>query len=412
MQGPGELWRRLLFLFESRRFHREMEEELRFHLEKKAEKNRDDGMDAEEAAYAAQRRLGNVLRLASQSRAAWGWSAVDHLTQDARFALRGLCRNRVFSFVVIFTFSCSIGVNSAVFSAVYALLLNPYPFPHADRIVSVEARHISGKNNNTGWRDFEDWRRQNAVFDSMAVEPWIGGYTLTGMGEPQRISGGLTTSDFLGVLSIEPALGRFFRTDEAVPGAPPVAVLTYAAWQSRFGGREDVLGRALTLDGRQFTIIGVLPRQFVFPGEETCEFFAPLRDNSQSRYQHQYGVVARLKDGISMARAQSDMSAIAARLELDYPATNKGWGIRVRPLAEALAEQTRVPVLVLFFAVGFVLLLACVTVAGLLLARASGLQLSRCCYRPLASTGSWSIRSGSARARWAFAWPWGPRGRV
>ena len=372
MQGPGELWRRLIFLLESRRFHREMEEELRFHLERKAEKNGADGMDAEEAHYAARRRLGNLMRLESESRNAWGWAAVDHLFQDARFALRGLVRNPTFSLIVVFTFACGIGVNSAIFSAVNALLLNPYPFPRADRIVSVSAHHISGKNQGTGWRDYQDWLQQNAVFDSMAINPWNGGYTLTGMGEPQRITGGETTPDFLRVLGIEPALGRFFRPEETLPGAPQVAVLTHATWQSRFSGSADVLGRTLMLNGRPFTIIGVLPSRFAFPGMQTVEFYAPLRDTAQSRYQHQYEVIARLKDDVSIARAQSDMSAIAARLERDYPATNKGWGIEVRPLREVLAQEARMPVLVLFPAVGFVLLLACVTVAGLLFARASG----------------------------------------
>jgi len=294
------------------------------------------------------------------------------LLQDMRFALRGLGRNRAFSLVVVFTFACGIGVNSAIFSAVYALLLNPYPFPQADRIVSVDARHISGKNSGTGWLDFQDWRQQNSVFDAMAIIPWTGGYTLTGMGEPQRITGGETTPEFLRVLGIGPAMGRFFSPEDAVPGAPPVAVLTWTGWQSRLGGSAEVLGRALTLNGRQVTIIGVLPPRFAFPGVETCEFFAPLRDTTNSRYQHQYGVAARLKDGVSMERAQSEMSAIASRLERDFPATNTGWGITVQPLREIFAGEARTPVLVLFSAVGCVLLLACVTVAGLMLARASG----------------------------------------
>jgi putative ABC transport system permease protein len=373
MEGLGEFWRRFLFLLRGGRFNREMEEELRFHLERKTEQNRDDGMSAEEAAYAARRRFGNAALLKEKSREAWGWSAVDHLLQDVKFAVRSLSRNPVFTAIVILTLAFGIGVNTAIFSAVHALLLNPYPFPQADRIVSVEARHISGKNDNTGYQDFLDWQRQNAVFESMAITPWTGEYTLTGQGEPQRIAGGGTTADFLRVLGIQPALGRFFTAEEDQPGAPRVAVLTYESWRQRLNADPGVLGRAMTVDGTQLTIVGVLPPGFVFPGIEACDFFAPLHGpSSLGRTQHQYGVVARLKPGITVAQAQSDMSTIAHRLELEYPATNTGWGVRVQPLSDALAEQVRTPVEIFFCTVGFVLLLACVNVSGLMLARASG----------------------------------------
>ena len=369
----GELWRRLLFLLQGSRFNREMEEELRFHLKSKTELNRESGMGADEARYAAIRRIGNTALLKERSREAWGWSAIDHFMQDVKFAIRELSRNPLFAIVVILTLAFGIGVNTAIFSAVNALLLNPYPFPQPDRIVSVEARHISGKNSSTGYQDFLDWQRQNAVFESMAIVPWTGAYTLTGQGEPQRITGGATTPEFLRVLGIQPVLGRFFTTAEDQPGAPPVAVLTYEAWRKRFGADPGVLGRTLTLDGQQFTVIGVLPRGFVFPGIETCEGFIALRENSSlGRTQHQYSVIARLKPGVSIEQAQSDMSTIASRLEQQYPATNTGWGVKVQPLRAALAEEARTPVLAMFSAVGFVLLLACVNVSGLLLARASG----------------------------------------
>ena len=181
-----------------------MEEEMRFHLERKTEQNRDDGMSAEEAGYAARRRFGNAALLKEKSREAGSWSAVDHFIQDVKFAVRSLSRNPVFTIIVILTLAFGIGVNTAIFSAVHALLLNPYPFPQAGRIVSVEARHISGKNSNIGYQDFLDWQRQNAVFESMAITPWTGEYTLTGQGEPQRIAGGGTTADFLRVLGCYP----------------------------------------------------------------------------------------------------------------------------------------------------------------------------------------------------------------
>jgi putative ABC transport system permease protein len=373
MEGPGELWRRLLFLLGRGRFNREMEEEMRFHVESRAERNRAEGMDGDEAGFAARRRFGNAPLLEEKSREAWGWSALDHLAQDVKFAVRSLRKNPFFVVVVVLTLAFGIGVNTAIFSVVNALLLNPYPFPQPDRILSVEARHVSGKNSNTGYRDFLDWQQQNAVFEAMAITPESRGYTLTGQGEPQRMTGGLTTAGFLRVLGIRPVLGRFFTAEEDSPGAARVAVLTYATWRQRFDGDPAVLGRTMTLNGLNFTVIGVLPRGFAFPGIETWDFLTAVRESaSMGRTQHQYGVVARLKSGVTVEQAQSEMSTIAQRLEKQYPATNTGWGVKVQPIGAALAEGTGTLVWVLFAAVGFVLLLACVNVSGLLLARASG----------------------------------------
>lgn len=350
-----------------------MEEEMRFHLERKTEQNRDDGMSAEEAGYAARRRFGNAALLKERSREAWGWSAVDHFMQDVKFAVRSLSRNPVFTLIVVLTLAFGIGVNTAIFSAVHALLLNPYPFPRPDRIVSVEARHISGKNGNTGYQDFLDWQHQNSVFDAMAIVPWTGSYTLTGQGAPRRIMGGTTTAGFWKVLGIQPAMGRFFIEEDDLPGAAQVALLTWEEWEQRYGKDPGILGRSVTVEGGSFAIIGVLPRGFVYPGIPTCEMFAPLHGKSSlGRTQHQYSVAARLKPGVSVAQAQSDMSMIASRLEKLYPETNTGWRIRVRPLRDALAQEVRGPVLVMSTSVVFVLLLACVNISGLLLARASG----------------------------------------
>ncbi|HUJ31186.1 MAG TPA: ABC transporter permease [Candidatus Acidoferrum sp.] len=293
--------------------------------------------------------------------------------QDVRYGIRTLRKSPGFTAVAVLILALGIGANTAIFSAVNALLLNPYPFTQPNRIVWLDARHISGKNSSTGYRDFLDWRDQSTVFEEMAITPWTGAYTLTGQGAPQRIVGGATTVGFLRVLGIHPVVGRWFTAEEDKPGAPRVAVLTYAAWQRRFWGRTDVLGRTLELNGQPFTVIGVLPSSFAFPGIETCEFFTALQESPlNGRYQHQYGVLARMKPEITIERAQSDMTTIARRLEQDYPETNTGWGVVVAPIRQAIAAQARAPVTVLFSAVAFVLLLTCVNLAGLLLARASG----------------------------------------
>jgi putative ABC transport system permease protein len=295
------------------------------------------------------------------------------LIQDIRYAIRTLLNAPGFTLGATLTLALAIGANTAIFSAIDALLLHPYPFPEPSRIVVVSAVHARGDNSGAGYRDFLDWREQNTVFDEMAILPWIGAYTLTGQGEPQRINGGEPTAGFFRVLGIQPVLGRFFTIDEDKPGGPRVAVISYQSWQRRFSARPDILGQSMILDGAPYTIIGVMPRRFAYPGLKTSEFWAPLgEDPGKGRFQHQYSVIARLKPGISITRAQADMSAIAHRLELQYPETNRDWHLKVSPLEDSLAHQIEAPAAILFSAVTFVLLLACANVAGLMLVRASG----------------------------------------
>jgi putative ABC transport system permease protein len=250
---------------------------------------------------------------------------MDTLWQDLRYAIRTLARSPAFSAIAALTLALAIGANTAIFSAINALLLNPYPFPDSNRVVLLDARHVSGNNSPKGYRDFLDWRHQNTVFENMAIVPWIGTYTLTGLGEPQRLTGGATTAGFLSVLRVQLSRGRFFSSEEDKPGAPRVALLSYAAWRKYFGGAANVLGRPITLDGEPFTVIGVMPRRFVFPGIQTCDFFTALRESAfMGRRQHQYDVVARMKPGVTLVEAQANMTAIAQRLTQDFPDTNTG----------------------------------------------------------------------------------------
>lgn len=298
---------------------------------------------------------------------------MSRLSHELRYAIRMLAKSPSFTFVAAVTLAVAIGANTAIFSAINALLLNPYSFPESDRVVLLDARHVSGKNSNTGYRDYLDWQEQNTVFENVAIVPWIGTYTLTGQGEPQRVIGGDTTADFLRVVGVQPARGRFFSPDEDRPHAPRVALLSYAAWQKYFGESADILGRTITLNGEPFTVIGIMPRHFVFPGTPTCDFFTALRESgSGGRFQHQYGVVARMKPGVTLAQAQANMTAIANRLAQEYPESNVGWGVVVLPVRQALVVEARQPTFILFSAVIFVLLLACANLTGLLLARASG----------------------------------------
>jgi hypothetical protein len=310
-----------------------------------------------DAEHRAALEFFNATLLNETSREAWGWGPLDRLFQDVRCAARMLRKSPGFTAVVVAVLALGIGANTAAFSGMYVLMLNPFPFHAADRIVYLHARHANGRNSGTGWLDFSDWRAQNVVFEEMAVFPQAAGVTLTGDGEPHRI---------------QPALGRLFSSEDSQLGAPRVVVIGYARWQRSYGGQADALGRSVILDGAPRTIVGVVPERFALPGVQTCEFWMPLRQgNSLQRDQHHFDVIARMKPGISLERAQADMTAIARRLEQAYPETNIGWGIAVKPLRAPILDMAAKPILVRSCAVLFVLVLACANVAGLLVARGS-----------------------------------------
>jgi putative ABC transport system permease protein len=298
--------------------------------------------------------------------------AVASAIGDIRYAVRMLVREPWFSAAAIFILAIGIGANTAVFSLANAVVFNPYPFPQQDRIVLLLGVHSSGQNHSTGYRDFLDWREQSASYEEMAIAPNSYSVTLTGNGEPERLQGFSASSGIFKVLGVQPFLGRTFTAEEDRPGAPRVAVLSYPAWKRLFAGSPNVLNRSMILDGNSHTILGILPESVVFPGLGPCDFWAPLReDPARGRYQHQYGVLARLKPGVSQRSAQAEISGIAQRLAQQYPESNRGWGVEVMTLREALAGGVRKPVGALFLAVFTVLLLACANVAGLQLARAS-----------------------------------------
>jgi putative ABC transport system permease protein len=385
------LWRRFRVLFQREEFDRELEEEMECHRHMMAQAEVEAGASPQEASRQAAIQFGNTASLRETSRDAWGWGPVERVVQDLRYGVKVLRKNPGFTLVALLVLALGIGASTAAFSMMQVLMVNPLPFPGADRIVYVDARHISRNNSGTGYRDFLDWREQNTVFEEMAIFPWASAYTLSAEGEPERVKVARTTPGFDRVLAFRPALGRFFSAGEDRIGGPPVVLISYAAWQQRYAGRADVLGRTVTLDGATHTIIGVLPDHFALRGIRTSEFWMPIREGpAADRLQHQYGVLARLKPGISIERAQADMTAIARRLERDYPRTNTGWGIAVTPVRpEVLGIDDR-PFLVLIAAVFSVLLLACANIAGMLLARGSA-RAQEMTIRASLGAGRWRI---------------------
>jgi predicted permease len=294
--------------------------------------------------------------------------------QDVRYAGRLLVKQPGVTAIAVLTLSIGIGGNTAIFSAVDAVLLRPLPYDDPDRLVKVwEKRQTEGVLDNVvAPADFRDWARMNTAFEAMAALMPIT-TDLTGTGEPVRLSAAVVSPPFFDILRVRPALGRSFRAEEAVAGQHRVVILGHGLWQSRFGGDASVVGRKILLNGVPHEVVGVLPRHFQFPGS-AIEIWAPLALEgvpTLSRSNHSLEVYARLKADVTVDRARMEMDRVAAILSKDYADTNRTHGAFVRPFAEDLRLPFRSGLLMLLGAVAFVLLIACVNVANLLLATAA-----------------------------------------
>ena len=300
------------------------------------------------------------------------------LAQDLRYGLRSLVRNPGFSAVAILALALGIGPNSAIFTMVNAVLLKPLPMPEPNRVVMIWQTLLKSGFDQmpVSANDYLDWKRQAHSFDEMAAAFAIPEYGLniSGAGEPERVGAALASKEFLPALGIKPVVGRNFLPEEDRPGGPPAVLISHALWQRRFHSDPSAVGRTLTVDGVPRTIVGVVPHEL---GElVAADVWLPTAiDPSHSeRGNHNYGVVARLKPGVTVKQARAEMMVIAKRLEREYPATNNGWGVRLFPMAEMFSGRIRPVLLVLLGAVGLLLLIACANLANLLLARAATRQ--------------------------------------
>jgi putative ABC transport system permease protein len=295
------------------------------------------------------------------------------LLADIRFGLRTIFNRPVFAIVAILTLALGIGANTAIFSVVNAVLLTPLPYDEPDELVILWGKsHISNLDQQpASLPDFIDCRDSSQLFDRIAATR-TQGFNLTDAGEPERVSGARISAGLLSLLGVEPILGRDFVNKEAEPGGEPVILLGHSLWQQRYGSDPSMIGRALNVDGKSYTVVGILPRGFYYPAPDTA-LYVPLVPQASEliRGNRFLRVTGRLKPGVSLAEARAEMDTLAGRLSEQYPDTNSGWGIEVVPLREQVVGRIRPALMVLLGAVGCVLLIACANVANLLLARAA-----------------------------------------
>ena len=301
---------------------------------------------------------------------------MDSFVSDIRYAVRNLLKRPGFTAIAVLTLAIGIGANSAIFSAVNALLLKPFPFPGLDRVVAIwDKDPIRGyEHNEVAFANYIDWRDQNQSYETLALYSWWSA-NLTGVEPPERLQGFLVTGNFFDVIGAKPIMGRTFLEHENQPGSDGVAVITHSLWQRRFGGDPNIINKTLSLNGVARTIIGVMPEHFNFP--KGSEVYAPLKFTPEllgSRRNHSYYVIGRLKPGVTIEGAQSEIDTIMKRLEAQYPETNKSLGANVYPIVKDTVRMYDTALWIMMAAVGFVLLIACANVANLMLARATGRQ--------------------------------------
>src|SRR5262245_37518431 len=368
------LMARVRALFRRESVLRDIEEELRVHVEMETETNIKRGMPADEARAAALKRFGKLGRNTELGYDIRGGGWLETLWQDLRYGARMLMKNSGFTLITIITLALAIGANSAIFSIINAIVFKPLPFDDLDRIVAVweKAPGPGYERNQASVANYLDWREQSNSFENLAIY-MLWSANLGGIDPPERVRGYQVSPNLLDALGVKVALGRNFLPDEDQPGKDNVVILTHGLWQRSFGGDPNVVGRTANVNGVARTIIGVMPPDVIYPyGAELLAPMAMTPETMRNRSYHLSLVVGRLKEGVSIGQAQSDLDAIAGRLEQQYPNTNTGRGVGVFPILEDAVREYKTATLMIMAAVAFVLLIACANVANLTLARATG----------------------------------------
>ena len=362
----------------------EVEDEIAYHIEMKTEQLIREGYSEESARAEALRQFGDRDRIrhevsdlvgarTQQQRRA---SVVDGVRQDLKFAVRQLRSMPTFTLVAVLTIALGLGATIAIFSVVRAVLLRPLPYDGADRIVFVgESTNPDSRDvqTTTSYPNYEDWKARSKSFEALGLfNGW--GPTLTGMGDPERLSGSMVTHEVFAVFRVTPVKGRPMLPTDNVPNGPPIVWISWDLWQNRLGADPNVIGRSLTLGGASREIVGVLPRGLKPPGYElAAEVWAPnYFDTNDGRTARYLNVVGRLKPGVTLEAARAEFAGISQQLTKEYPAENKGEFAVLFPLRDfVIGGRTRGPLLLLMLASALVLLIACANTSNLLIARTS-----------------------------------------
>ncbi len=358
-----------------KRLDDQLDDELQFHIEMRTREFIAAGLTPEDARERAQRHFGNrtLLKETTRDMDTIGW--IETLWQDLRYGVRMLAKDPGFTTVAVVTLALGIGANTAIFSVVNGVLLNPLPYPHPDQLVAIYTSTTEGDRGMSSYANFVDWVHDNRSFSALAAYR-TDSFNLAGMGEPERLVGEMVSASFFPLLGVQPLLGRTFLPDEDRLGAAPAALISGGFWKRKFGSSPSVLGKVLTLNGTAYTIVGVIPANFHYHGRD----FTPsdvymsigqwnepsFRDRKVSNGTY---VVGRLKPDVTFEQANADMRSLARHLTDEYPDANKGTGIALVRLKEDIVGYIQPTLVVLLAAVAFVFLIACVNIANLLLAR-------------------------------------------
>ncbi len=363
---------RLIGILPNARRERELADEIESNLQMHIDDNLRAGMAPEQARRQALIKLGGIEPAKQAYREQRGIPWLDHLFQDIRFALRQLRNNPGFTLTAMFMLALGLCASVAIFAFVNAALLKPLPYRNSTRLIAVYERINLCPYCTLSYPDFLDWKKLNKVFDSMDLYEGRD-MTLSTVDGAQSAAGARVTADFFRTLGVTPVLGRDFLPGEDQPAAPRTAILSYAAWQKRYGGRRGVLGQTVTLNGDPTVIAGVLPPDFHFSLVGPAEFWTPIHVDATGcdarRGCHGSFAVARLKDGVSLETAQANVIAIAHQLEKQYPDSNRGQGAALRSLSDAIVGDIRTVLIVLLSGAALLLLIAAVNIASLLLVR-------------------------------------------
>jgi predicted permease len=371
---------RLQSLFLRHRIADQLDDEIQFHLEQQIAENVAAGMSHAEARYAAMRAFGNPTVLKEETRDTWGWIWLEQLGQDLRYGFRILLRNRGFTSLAVLMLALGIGANTTLFAVVETVLLKPLPFENPEQLVMLYEQSADGKHadNVVAAGMFQEWQKQSRSFEQMAI---LGGsgYNLSGTNGllPEKVEGGKCSWNLFSVLGVRPAYGRLFSAEDDSANANATVILAWNLWKRRFAGDPTMIGKNILLDGEAYTVIGILPASFSYPDPET-QIWTPVRHETRpaimdSLDRHQFRVVARVKSGRTLAQGLTDVDTIEKRVRSEHPdlIATIGRGATISPLLDEFVGSYRTPLYVLLAATSCFLLIACLNVANLLVARSA-----------------------------------------